>query len=423
MKLEDIVGKRTYARLKKAGFADPKKIGLLTPEELMKIAGIGPKVALKIYKAYNIPVNQKQVNRTYNKIKFKKKFKNILGKIDRTIKEPDKAIDKLENVRKETTLMSNLLTSIYNFGKPEAERKSQKEYIPIGTTLSPRDLDYERVRRNYIMEAYLDSTDDKVIIKYERYDLALNSIDWDRVTSFLGSPQDNKVIENILESIDTNITRFRENSKEGYFTIILSKNMRKIGEILREKYRREIENNKIIIVDSKKEYMEWEVLFRYHENNKFLDLINKADEYRLFFNFEAHLNDGGGMSLSDFENKNPPDFLKEIEEKKEAYVLVSRNPRVYFGIVQAIPGLYGFRKNYKTDKDNYITFPSVKSWRDYNETKDEAPVKYNNKSIRAEIITFIKAVFGYEYDIHYKDRTSPIIFTSKKFPELGIVIE
>ena len=426
MRIEDIVGKKTWARLKKAGLDTPQKLANLTPEKMMAIAGIGPKTAKMLYKAFGKNVSERNLNRSYKTLKARTKFNKIGMKVRQTLEDPTNIIARIEDRRKEAILWRNFLARVYNFGKEETDKLSVQDYIPINTTLDYRDINYQRVLRDYTMEAKLKVSGDQVFLDYTRYDMSLNRQDWNLSESFIGSIGRENVRRDILENLNDQITKFREITKDGYFIIILDQGMGDLEEAIRNRYRKDIDKETLMILRSEKSYYEWEIIFRFIENKTFKSFLERADAFRTFFDYKKYLGTDrkNKMSFEEFKDQTKRDFIVDTAKDQIAHLVVNNAPKITFGIIQSIDSLYRFNtQGYTQDKNTYFTIDRIETWEQFKDILKEQPTNYETRTIPAQALAFIKYVFRDDYTIHNKGAAFPIIFTSNVFPELGVVIQ
>jgi len=423
MNLEELVGKKTFARLKKANIATPEKLSTLSAEEMMKIAGIGPKTAMKIVKSFGRVANEAKINKEYRDLKIRTRFKKIITRGKETIKDPTKVIDSLEDKRKKAILWKNLLANVYNFGKAPGERVATDNYVPMSRTLDPFDLEIAEMQKDYVMEVRVVQDGEKISIAYTRYNMAINKVDWETTENFLGYLTSQDALKRTMQDISNNHDRFRNISNKGTFIIILDRKGDNLVSALQTKYAKEVSEDLTIILNSEKDYYDWEIIFKYVNNKGFNTFVKRAETYWAFFAYRDYLKDGGESKFEDFLAEVNFDFFGETNETKRVHINVNKNPRVYFGIIRSMPGLYDYlSKDYKKDPDTLFEFEMIDDWQGFIDVAREQPIAYKNTTIRAEIFAFVDYVFKTDYIIYYKDAANPIIFASKTMPDIGIVI-
>jgi hypothetical protein len=424
MSIQKIVGKKSFARLKKAGYADPNKLKKLSPDDLMKLAGIGPKKAEKLYKAMGIKYKPNVLERAYSRLKLRTRLKNLKKSVRKTAEDPKPVIEKIESKRKEALAWQNFLATVYNFGKKQGDRVDPKTYIPVSTVLDPSSLDYQKVLRKYAMEAEIIVLDTQIKLSFKMYDMKNNRLDYDYSETFPGQLNSDETAQRIVEEIEAGHDRFREKSDDGYFILILQEGMENIFEAIQTRYAKEIENSIFRIADSKEDYYKYEVLIRFFENPIFEDYTQKVDAFKTFFDY-FEIQDGNRPDWDTFKDSQRPGFIDLIESgTQKAHMTVSKFPRIEFGVIQSMPGLFNFkarRHGYMKQREQ-LEIKTVESIEEFENLKKELPLNFKGKSIRQEIIAFVTYVFGDSYSIWYSNPGKPLVISSDLIPEIGIVL-
>lgn len=414
-----IVGPKNYARLKAANLIEEKKLRGMTEGQVMSIAGIGPKTAKKLYAALGVQKGEEAVQKTYNHLPMRTRFKHVRE----AFTKPHETINKLERAREEIYAWQNFLGHVRNIGRPEEEKVKIVPYVPVieqyglGRAMTPQTA----MEAGYYAEAEIIKEDDGFRINRTIFDTETSTAKVSQTETVGGQEYTPEVQTRIMAAIGESYKYFRERTPTGIFAVILENMPERVIDVLKQKYGREIAANKLIISRSRQDYIEWNALSKYLTNTVINAIIGRFNEYMVYTNYYT-LPENSKTTLEDLEKANVG-FWALAETQRKPLVSVTQN--VQFGMVEAKPETYDFRKRgYKiipTPKYQKYEFPDNRER--YHSFTRMMPLKIESKMVPFEVIQVIDYCLNGEFDIYYLNKQSPVIITSRKHPDIGFIIE
>lgn len=426
--IEKIVGKKNYARLKKYNAADAQKLSVLSEEEVMALAGIGPKTAHRLFKALGRNVSEKEITKKYNRLSIRTRLQNIKLKVREFKDNPQPLINKIDRVREGAIASRNFLASVYNFGRPQEERVKNLDYFPSRLELNEDMLRTETEKTNkFFMQVNLNREANRFNIKSKLFNLDTLE-EWsssdDIVPGVNLNPTSLQEIINIIRSI---YNSYREKSHDGLFVVILDSDMIPVADKLKDLYASDITNQIFTVVDNQRQYMEWEVILKYVNNRSINSMLEKLSNFILFFKYNENVR--AGRNVADFDeykklNYNPSMFWDKIDvEPKKAITSILSN--VDFGIAEAGFGFYGF----KTESYDEVSIPDItlvkipETFEQFKDQGREIPIDIYGKPVSLHIIAMVNLVFDRDFKIWFNAVSKPIVFTSNKYPDWGFIVK
>ena len=423
--LEKIAGKNVYARMKKAGIADPEKLRLMTEEEIMALAGIGPKTAKKIFNSIGRASSTPILEKKYNRLQMRTKLKNIRGTVIGTLENPKPTIERLEHHRKTAHLLQNFLAAVKNLDNKGSEVRAIP-YIPMSTSLDYESLTLGRtpMSTEYIGELRITNKDgESTLLKYRRIDPVNNEIieSTDKINGSILN-----TTSQIMESINDTYNSFRKRSKAP-FIIILDARTIKLEDALNDRYRMDISKQSLTILSDEKKYYEWEALFKYKVNNGVLEDTKLFDQNRLFYTYEE---EGTHKPFDEYartsEHEGFWDELDSSGEDKPYVEFKVSGLKVRYGIIQGMQdiNLFGFeQQGYKIAHLLGLThYDPIEDYEQFKELQKGMPIKIAGRSIPLDLFVMIDTTLNHNFKIWELTHESPIIFQSEDYPDMGFVI-
>jgi hypothetical protein len=426
--VKGIIGKDSFARLKKRGLHTGAAIKRTNPEELMRIAGIGPKKTVDLYKALGVGLDESKVERAYRGIKDKTKFKRIRSRFNEFIEDPKKPIEAIESKRQELIAWHNLLATTRNIGRPREQRIQELTYVPVGLTLDPFSIDAPgKAKDEVYAEVFITPEFERGKIAYsvreiKNGDLLLNE------NEFFIPKGSVETASNITDVIADIYSRFRKRTLTGRFFIVLDKSYNSLFHGIKQKFVNEIERGRIFIIDSFEEYFGWEALFKYNGNVAFERMIERLDDYHAYFLHERYANSGGQIEFdkwkSESEEYSDLKFWKFTENEtlsqQKSHIVVRQSGKdndILFGLLKGMPDAFDFEKSWKL-LDVQLPLLRDTGYIGFKETRRELPVEIGGLKVPAVVVAFANAVLD-RFKV-FKDK-SKIIFQSIELPEVGIL--
>jgi 5'-3' exonuclease len=425
--LEKIIGKTNYARLKKAKLTNPEVLARISEQELMTVAGIGPKTAKKLFAALGRNRPEEQLNKSYRRLKLRTKFSNIAANIKGTIENPKPFLDKVEEWRKDSTDVQNFVRAVHNIGQPADKKLPQTYYTPVVMNLDPSSLGYQESLRRYYMEFRVEKKENSFYIKYE-----IINLDNDTKTNFeepLNTLSFNqKSMEEFMSILEAAHDSFRKKTSDGMISIVLLPEIKDfVEDNLQRKYSQELNNNLMSISASDKEYKSYNMLLKFTERRGFAGMLQRLDAFKTFYDFESQ----GGKDFKEFQRKKPSlqesgeikgDFITEAQNTGFGYVKFAG---IKFGLIESMPSMYDWQNQ------GFSELRRQHSWdiglpEDYEQfklLKRSAPFDIAKRHIKQDIMAMIGFVLDYRYKVFLYGPKSPVIFISEDYPEIGFVVE
>jgi hypothetical protein len=421
--IQEIVGEKSYARLLKAKIASEHMLNQLKPEEIMSIAGIGPKKMQKLMKALGRTASDKSIESTYGKLQFRRKFENVTAGIKKTIENPKPFIDKAEGWRRTAVDVHNFIKSVHNIGRPESDKLKDSIYTPVRFSLDPESLGYQGAQMRYTMTFRLDKREGKFIISYriDNMEDGTSTLNEEPLEANLIGQEE---LKRFMEVLRVAHAKFREKSPNGIIVVLLYSNIDFIREAVEKKYKRELDNQLMAINTGEGEYLGYNVLFKYRENPDVQRMIERLAGYENFYQFEQ----SGLKDWEEFDIRRNEmiekgqingDFWEMTNESGTSYVQLTNG--LIFGIIRAQQDLRdwvndGYNESFKSSAYN-VQFPE--SVKEFYALKTKRPVTILDKKIGMDVIGMVDYTLG-DFKVYAK-YGNPVIFVSNEFPEFGFV--
>jgi hypothetical protein len=426
------LGKQAFARLKKAGFNTDQAIKKMGLARLMSVAGIGPVKAGKLFRALGVKVKQSEVERTYARLNRRTQFKKVKAAFKKLAEDPRPQIDRLERTRRELIGWQNLLANVRNVGRPESERVSPLSYAPVSTTLDPFSIELGTTTGDRIYgEVFVIAEETRARIKYEARNLTNGEI---LITenAFVENTNTVLMITEIGDVIEDIYKRFRKRTLTGMFFIILDREYVRLQfyDALRERFRREIDAEKIIMKETVEEYYDWEALFKYQGNDIFERMVDRLDLYHSYLLYDEYVKEGGKKSYEDWYAEEGKDNLEYFwnymadankSSQQSNQPISVGNGRARFGILKGMPGMVDYDREWMRES---LSIPFVRDtgYEDYKNLKAEFPLQLRNEKIPATVAAMVHAVLD-NFTVYKSKKDRRIAFRSEKLPEIGILWE
>lgn len=430
--IKEQIGEKNYERLKAAGIAKPNKLKNLDEEEVMTLANIGPKTAKKLFMLLGKRKDEKSLNKTYRGISNKRRFKNVKEKISRLAKNPQESIRKVEDYKEGATHLTNLLTSIRNFGLPESQKRQQVSMPPTPSALTPEGLyqskEEQETQGFAFVEVHIkyDNKENNFIVSYDMIDKTSQEV-WQKTSSKINSHaltrrvqlEIKETIEELLESIHSPVRG------GGHLSVIIHSedvpSPRELETYLQDQFRKEVQQSKMSILPSYQEFLEWEILIKYNDNKALLNMLSKLASFITFYEYEEYKKRySNPMDFEEYKRKYyDPDWfwVKVKEDTRTSYVQIK--DRVFFGVVEARHK--DIRTNLMRSTDEWFDIMVPETYKEFESLKSGLPLNFEGMHIGQEVIAMINHVLG-EKKI-YAERGRKVILIDKKFPDWGFIIE
>jgi hypothetical protein len=427
MNIEKIVGKKNYARLKKAGISEPDKLKIMSEEEVMQLAGIGPKTAKKLFKSLGRNIPEPILTKKYNRLQFRTRLKNIRMGMTKAVEDPTSVINKIEKTKKTAHLLQNFLAAVANIDR-EGSPVPQIPYVR-----APTDFDLETFKRSrsevpeYVGELRLMSEHDGVIMKYSKIDQETGDR-FDSTDKIKGSIREQA--SEILSEIKDIYDKFRESS-QSYFIIIFDEKTNSLLDTIQDTYRYDIQKEKMILVEDETMYYQWESLYKYKNNPEIDDMIKNLEQHINYYNYETA---GEPGDYEEYERKTPPDlFWNTIDTTRTSttqkpYIeFKAHNKKIRFGIIQGMQdlNLYDFQKQGYREYSSIIPpthYDAIENYSAFKDARKGMPINLGPINLPLDLYILVDSTLNHNYTIYEYKKESPLIIVSKEYPDIGFVI-
>jgi hypothetical protein len=429
-KTEQIIGKTAFARLKKANKSSDAAIKKMDPAQLMGLAGIGPVKAGKLLRSLGKKVSQKQVESVYGRLKNRTRFKRVKAFVKSLGEDPRERINKIEARRSELIAWQNLLATTRNIGRPQSERIRPLTYAPVSTTLDPFAVEIGETTGDQIYgEVFIRAEEGRAHIHYESRDLTDGQVMVSE-NEYVDNQNTVSMITDIGDAIEDMYNRFRKKTLVGLFFVVLDRQYERIGfyDSLRERFRKLIDSEKLILKASFEEYYDWEALFKYQGNKAFEALVSRLDRYHRYVLYNEYVKNGGeesfGVWSADENNWGRDMFWSYMENvtrsnQKSSQEIKIAGGTVHVGVLKGVPGLEQFETEWKIQNAN-IPFFRDTGYEEFKKLKREMPVKIGSSSVPAIVGALVNATLD-TFTIHTSMKDGRVAFRSDELPEMGVV--
>lgn len=420
-----IIGKKNYARLAKAGIASETKLRRLQPEEIMALAGIGPKTVNKLYKALNKKsVNQKELDKKYRKLKSRTKLKRIGQAFMNLTENPEPIKNAIERRRKEAHLWQNFLAYAYNFANPDKTRVSPIPYGPVDVTLNPTTMTYQKAKRRQTAIYTITKEQERFRLNLEVFDLENDEKLVENNDFIFENNYNERVGTLIMESLQDEYTQFRQKTQDGMFVVVLQTGLEELASKIRDKYENDIDNSIFAVAPNIQDYYNWEIVFKYYENPILNQIINRFDAFNEFYQYENALKYADRkIDYNQFSETNTEGWWYLVGQSKISNVIFSESKQytAKFGVLKGM--IYNFQENFSKERfESSWVIDLPETYKEFVETKKKGLMKIAGQSIPIHLLAMINFTLDKEYVVYSSYSSNTLIFQSTRFPEWGFVV-
>lgn len=403
MTIKEAVGEKNFRRLEKAGISTQDKLEQLRPEQIMALAGLGPKTTAKLLRAIGKPASQQSLQRTYNKMKQRTRFKNLPQRALGIVKDPREAIRKLEDLREISTDLQGLITAVRNFGRED--KIPTPQFSRSSLTISPLDIDLV-TRKTLYSEIIVNQQTNRYEIIYTALDTSTGQIEGEsRDYVDMNANAEQEIQAELSDAIN-------KAPRGGQLIIIIPRQLTSITENLQTRYPDRVDKD-VIIVPGLDEYYNYEVIFKYQDNKAYRRLVHDFEEHKDYIEYQALLiKNAATMPFKEYRGSTK--YWKVISDE-----LTSQYEITYKGLKASFGPQPPLDKEYETINDPPYRQP-YKNMEDFKAATKEPFINIGPWSIPPEIHTMMQETLNNQFIITYNDRE--LRYESQTLPGVGFKV-